>query len=294
MSRRQTYRLFRCRLTARQQLTPHMVRLTVTGDDLDRCGDTLLDQRIKLAFGSPESLASIPDGEDWYAACKSAEPPVVVRTYTIAGLRPQVREMDIDFVSHGTEGPASRFALEAELGTQLLVAAPDRDVEGHDAVGLAWRPGADRVLLVGDETALPAMVNILQSLPEEASGDAIVEVPSPEDAQNIAAPDGVRLHWCPRDSAGPGAAVLPALAEVLAVQTALAPDDADPADADPTAPLLWEEAADDEDTDSHFRAWNAGEAGWVKQTRKLLSEAGVPRERSSFMGYWRAGQAAIG
>lgn len=291
MSRRQTYRLFRCRLTARRQLTPHMVRLTFTGDDLDRCGDTLLDQRIKLAFGSSESLASIPDGDDWYAACKAAEPPVVVRTYTIAGLRRPEREMDVDFVSHGTEGPASRFALQAVPGDEVLIAAPDREVEGHDTVGLAWRPGADRVLLVGDETSLPAVINIIGSLPAHATGDVLVEVPSADDAQGVTTPEGVRLQWCARDGAGPGSAVLPRLAETLAVQVAEAEEESP--DTNPDAPLLWEEGST-ADTDSHYRAWIAGEAGWVKQTRRLLSEAGVPRERSSFMGYWKAGQAAIG
>lgn len=298
MSRRQTYRLFHCRLAARRQLTPHMVRLTFTGDDLDRCGDTLLDQRIKLAFGSSESLAAIPNDDDWYAACRAAKPPVVVRTYTIAALRPAERELDVDFVCHGTEGPASRFALEAALGTDLLVAAPDRDVEGHDTVGLAWRPGADRVLLVGDETSLPAVANIVGSLPPHASGDVVIEVPSAADAQQLATPAGVRLCWCARDGGVPGSALLPALAEVLAIQVGEALDasndgGAEPTDVDPDGPLLWEEGADTADS-SEYRAWIAGEAGWVRQTRRLLAGAGVPRDRSSFMGYWKAGQAAIG
>lgn len=290
MARRSSYRLFRCRLAGRRRLTPHMIRLTFTGDDLDQFGDTLLDQRIKVVIGPADALAAIPEADDWWVTARTV-PDLAMRTYSIAALRPDTGELDIDFVSHGTEGPASRFAIEAGIGTAVLISGPDRLAPGHTTDGLAWRAGSDRVLLAGDETALPAITNILASLPASATGHAVVEVPAPADVQSIAAPDGVRLHWCPRhdSAAAPGSALLPTLEAVLGEvaageAVAAAPDEA-------PGVLLWDEAA--LTTDGGLpQVWIAGETGVVRQCRRLVADAGIPRERCSFMGYWKYGEPA--
>jgi len=289
---RNTYRLFRCRLTARRMLTPHMIRLTFTGEDLELFGDTLLDQRIKVVLGSPEALASVPDTDNWFVSVREAGEAIVMRTYTVAGLRPETGELDVDFVSHGTNGPASRFALEGELGAPVLIAGPDKEVPGHETSGLAWRPGPSRVLLVGDETALPAIVNILTSLPAHATGHALVELPTPEDAQDITVPAGVRVQWCPRSdpAAEPGSAVIPALEAIL---TDIAGEPSTiAADDDGTDEILWHEATDRGDTGEVPQVWIAGETAWVRQTRRLTADAGIGRDRCSFMGYWKYGESA--
>lgn len=292
MARRTTYRLFRCTLTARREVTPHMIRLTFTGDDLDRFGGTLLDQRIKVVLGSSEALAGVPDADDWFLSVRAAGDALAMRTYSVAALRPEVRELDIDFVSHGTTGPASRFAIEGELGASVIIAGPDGTVPGHDRDGLAWRPGPERVLLVGDETALPAIVNILRTLPDTATGHAVIEVPAADDTQDVVAPTGVRVQWCPRDGAAaqPGSAVIPALEAVLVDISGGAPGGAG-ADEDGEE-LLWDEATDLDTATELPQVWIAGETGWVRQTRRLTADAGIPKDRCSFMGYWKHGESA--
>lgn len=68
-------------------------------------------------------------------------------------------------------------------------------------VGVTHSDGAERVLLAGDESALPAMAGILRDLPRNARGTALIEVSDVDDRKDVAAPDGVDVHWIVR---GPG------------------------------------------------------------------------------------------
>lgn len=88
-------------------------------------------------------------------------------------------------------GPAAKFALEAKPG--------DR-VEFLDQ-GSAFTPDHphDWTLLVGDETALPAIAGICRALPKSARGIAIIEIPSAEDKQNFDAPADMDIKWVVRE-----------------------------------------------------------------------------------------------
>jgi NADPH-dependent ferric siderophore reductase len=88
-----------------------------------------------------------------------------MRTYTIRNLRAEQGEVDIDFVLHGETGPASRWALRAEVGESMQILAPDR-FSAQDAGGFEWKPpqNLNQVLLVADATALPAAMGILDEL----------------------------------------------------------------------------------------------------------------------------------
>lgn len=282
------YRPFATTLARRERVGASFVRLTLTGDLAD-VGTTLLDQRVKLVLGRPEALARVAvAGGDWYAAwldLPEADRPAL-RTYTLSAARPDAGEVDLDIVAHGAPdpgsdpgsdpaadtGPGVRFALEAQPGTPVLLVAPDRTRAGHDAVGLAWRPGDARdVLLVADETALPAVANIARTLPPDARGRIVVEVPTAADARDLGAPEGVELTWCDRESGDSALDHLPFGA----------------ADAEASEGLLWQEG---DGTGARY-GWVAGEAGWVRRIRAGARAAGVPRGQLAFMGYWRRGVA---
>ncbi|MFW6600013.1 siderophore-interacting protein [Propionibacteriaceae bacterium Y2011] len=296
MTEPRPYLPFRARLARRARITPHLLRLTFAGEELRNCDSPGLDQRIKIVIGNLAALDGAT-ADDWYTRCREADPAPVIRTYTVREARPDDAELDVDVVDHGPVGPLSRFALSADLGTEVVLVAPNRAVPGYEEVGVAWQPGADRVLLVADETALPAVINILGSLPATVTGAAHVEVPTAADAITDAPhPAGVTVHWHPRDDAPPGSALLPELSRALTGTdgpgrcNGFADRGSDDGADESDEAVLWEEAADP----GQVRAWVAGEAGMVKQCRPLLAAAGIDRSQASYMGYWKVGRAAVG
>ncbi len=295
------YRLFDVRVRDCVALTPSLRRIVFAGPDLAQMRSYGPDQRIKLFFPTADGGApALADGPDWYAAYRALpderRPPM--RTYTVRALRPAQGELDVDFVLHGETGPASRWAVHARAGDRLQVWAPCAGGEAA-AAGCEWRPPADarRLLIVADETALPAAAGILEDLAAAAAPprvSALIEIPQRADAHYPARQaDALRdVHWLPRqdDGAAHGERLLQALRALDLGETPASPGAlAEPAPVDVDRDILWEQAADGGDG---FYAWIAGEAGAVLRLRRhLLAERGIDRRAVTFMGYWRQGRA---
>ncbi len=165
---------------------------------------------------------------------------------------------------------------------------------------MEWHPPGDatRLLLAGDETAVPAICAIAESLPEHARASVLLEVPTAGDVLDVAVPEGVRITWLPRRSGGrttPRGSPLTAavLAAVGGTADCSAPaSGADMDDVDGETDLLWEVPPEPSGT-SGLYAWLAGEAGVVRALRRhLVGEVGVPRTSVAFMGYWRQGRGS--
>jgi NADPH-dependent ferric siderophore reductase len=294
------WRLFVVEVRRRERLSPSFLRITVTGPDLDAFADNGYDQRFKLVLPvggrvpgaalSGHGLADFPTGPDWYTRWRALpdERRNPVRTYTVRAVRREPREVDVDIVRHHGTGPASRWAEAAGPGDQLGLIGPDAGYPG-DHGGVDFRPPAARetLLLAGDETAVPAICAILERLPGDARGEALLEVPDPADTLPVTAPPGVRVSWLPRDGAAHGGRLIPA------VQAALADRPATPApldDVDVDRELLWEVPSGACGGDLY--AWLAGEAGVIRTLRRhLVADRGLDRGAVAFMGYWRLGRA---
>ncbi|MBT2500221.1 siderophore-interacting protein [Agromyces sp. ISL-38] len=305
---RPAYRAYRANVSRVERLTPHFTRVTFAGDELAGFGTAGLDQRIKIVLPLPEvGFAAFPEVDDWYGAWRElpAESRNPFRTYTARAVRPELREVDIDFVGHGDGGPASAFAMNAAPGDEIVLIGPDELSEGR-ATGIDWRPGVvDTVLLAGDETAAPAIASILETLPADASGVALIEVPSADDVLELRHPAGVEVRWLPRAiaDAGHGAELIPAVRDWvvrhLVSRAALVPSE------DAAAALEAAERADAHDAplwdvpeghslDGACYAWLAGEASAITTLRRfLVREAGLDRRQVAFMGYWRHGRAEL-
>lgn len=272
------YRCFDVRLAARTRLSESFMRLTLRGDDLGQCSATLLDQRVKLVLGAPAQLDQLLV-DDWYAAWQRADPRPDIRTYTLSAVRPGDAEADVDVVLHGTRadgaGPASAYAQDGAIGSRLLLVAADRVRAGHDSAGVAYHPGgARRVLLLADETALPAVANILQARADDVRYEVVVEVPHVSDVRAL---DADRVTWRVRAR---GESVLD-----------VPPFDVSVGDGDVVEEeLLWDEA---EGAPEGSYLWAAGEAGMIRAVRAAAKRAGFDRSSSSFMGYWRRGVASV-
>ena len=290
------WRLFQAEVRSVQRLSPSFLRVTFTGQDLDRFADNGYDQRIKLAFPlSGERGVDLPEGPDWYpqwrALPEHRRNPV--RTYTVRGVRQDLAEVDVDLVLHGDGGPATRWARRVRPGDAAALVGPDVRYDG-DHGGIEFRPPAadQRLLLAGDETAVPAICAILERLPSHARGRALLEVPDAADVLPVVAPPGVEVTWLSRNAAAYGGCLVPAVsaaAEVLL--SGWTGDGAGAvADVDVDQELLWE--VPEESVAAPLYAWLAGEAGVIRTLRRhLVMERGLDRGAVAFMGYWRLGRA---
>ncbi|MGK5685622.1 siderophore-interacting protein [Actinoplanes sp. URMC 104] len=291
------WRFFATEVRAVRRLSPHFVRVTFTGDDLHHFADNGFDQRIKLIPPLPGAgMAHLPTGPDWYEQWRALPEGLrnPIRTYTVRAVRPQLREVDIDMVLHGIDGPASRFAAEARPGAEAYLMGPNALFEGpHGGIDFHPPVHTDCLLLGGDETAAPAIASILERLPADARGEALIEVPAAGDALRLVAPAGVRVTWLAREGAAHGSKLVPAVR--AAARRILGDEQTGPAveleDVDVDHDILWE--VPEEVTDvSRFYAWLAGEAAMIKTLRRhLVGGCGVDRRLVAFMGYWRLGRA---
>ncbi|MFF1573259.1 siderophore-interacting protein [Leifsonia sp. NPDC058292] len=305
---RPAYRPYRARVSRLTALTPHFTRVTFESPDFHVFGTDRLDQRIKILFPlddgtlpalGAEDEASI-DAGDWYLQWRALpdDQRCPFRTYTVRAVDPGARQVDVDFVSHGDGGPAARWLLGAGVGDEVIIVGPDeRSIDS--AQGIDWRPGAaGDLLLVGDETATPAIASILESLPVDRRVHAFIEVPSDGDRFELDVPAHFDITWLDRSSSDRGGdhgcELVPAIERWIAehpsiVEAAAAGRTQSLDDVDIDREILWETP---ELTSSGFYAWIAGESATVKTIRRLLvTHNGVDRGRVAFMGYWRLGQA---
>lgn len=300
-----SYRSFAVTVARRTQLTPHLVRITFTGPDLDRFGDTCLDQRIKvvLPIGPESSLDSFPGGPEWYAQWRllPAAEQHPIRTYTVRQVRQPVREVDIDFVDHGAHGPAGVWLATATTGTRSILIGPDATVPASRTAGVEWKPGAaTHFLIAGDETAVPAIANIVASLDPGAVGEVLIEVPAPEDAFALGEPAGVTVRWLARGDAEPGSQLLQSVPQSAFARPepvrATEPGSSDSQVIDPAGEVDSTEEVDEDiwevpEAPAGTRyAWLAGESTAITALRRVLvKELHWDKKEVAFMGYWRLG-----
>ncbi|QOC92801.1 siderophore-interacting protein [Micromonospora craniellae] len=295
------WRLFAVEVRAVHRLSPSFVRVTFTGPDLDRFADNGYDQRIKLTLPLPgQRGADLPQGPDWYAQWRALPEHLrnPIRTYTVRAVRPHLSEVDVDLVLHGDSGPATRWARRVRPGDEIAIAGPDAGYDG-DHGGREFRPpSTGRLLLAGDETAVPAISGICERLPSDARGRVLLEVPSAADVLPLVAPSGVEVTWLSRDGDAYGARLVPAVeAAAQELLSRAVPVGAGVSigqlvdDVDVDRAILWEvpEAL----PSAPLYAWLAGEAGVIRTLRRhLVTACGLDRRAVAFMGYWRHGRAA--
>ena len=291
---RPSYRPFAVSVARVQRLSTNFTRVTFTGPDLHEFGTAGLDQRIKIVLPLPGvGVSAFPRNDSWYETWRDLpdERRNPIRTYTVRHARPEHREVDIDFVTHGDAGPASRWVRAANVGDEVAIVGPVAAGDNPN-VGIEWAPGnANTVLLAGDETAAPAICAILSALPRTARGCAYIEVPEAGDAHETNAPDGVTVTWLPRNGAGHGSALDTAVRGWTARFITAHHGGTDLPDIDIDESILWE-VPDGSALDGELYAWLAGEAGVIKRLRRfLVSEVGIDRRQVAFMGYWRDGRA---
>ncbi|MCO7596831.1 MULTISPECIES: siderophore-interacting protein [Pseudomonas] len=168
------------------ELTPRMRRITLGGPELAGFTSLGSDDHIKLLFAlTPEQQQAI-DARD-LGRDGGARP--TMREYTPRRIDLQANELDIDFVLHG-DGPASTWAAQATPGQTLDIAGPRASMVVPDIF--------DSYLLVGDETAIPAIARRLEELPTGRQVLAVIQVEDEQERQPLPSKAQVEVIWVRR------------------------------------------------------------------------------------------------
>ena len=238
-----------------QRVTPHLVRITLQGDELQGFNSLGFDDHVKLMFPDPATgVLAIPSISPDGIRHESEAPRPAMRDYTPRRFDVQAGTLEIDFALHDA-GPATQWAEQATPGQQIGVGGP----RGSMVIPMAF----DGYLLVGDDTALPAIARRLTELPAGAPVVVIAEVDSAADELVFDTAANLRLVWVHRQGAAPGTTTL--LLDALR-QTPL--------------------------PDGDFHAWVACESSAAKALRAhLVGERGARPQWTKAAGYWRLGSA---
>jgi NADPH-dependent ferric siderophore reductase len=249
---RHTLRFRALEVVKTERVTPHLLRITLGGDELADFVSPAFDDHVKLFFPDANGALTLPtagpDGPVWPDGVKPT-----MRDYTPRGYDPVARTLEIDFALH-LAGPATRWAEQAAPGHRIGVGGP----RGSFIVTTDF----DWHLLVGDDTALPAISRRLAELPAGAHAIVIAEVDSADDKVDLPSAANVQIVWAYRNGASAGTFPL-----LTALEQSVLPE-------------------------GDFHAWVACESAAAKAVRTHLIDvhkANPKWIRAS--GYWRKGSA---
>lgn len=252
MADRRKSRITTATVLRTERVTPRMTRVVLGGDALRGldCGQ-FTDHYIKIQFPVPGVAYPEPFDLDVIRETMPADQWPVSRTYTVRRWRPEIPEMWIDVVTHGDTGIAGPWALRVQPGEPVRFRGP----------GGAYAPDAeaDWHLLIGDESALPAIAAALEAMPEGTSVKAYIEVADERERQILDTRAKAEITWLDRGAAPVGRNL------VDAVRTC-------------------------EFEGGLVQVFAHGEANMVRELRRFLRvERGLPMSRLSISGYWRLG-----
>ncbi|MGH8082896.1 MAG: siderophore-interacting protein [Lysobacter sp.] len=243
-------------VTRVQSVTPHLRRITLHGEDLHDFVSASFDDHIKLFLPEPgQERPAMPTlGANGIEFAADVARPVA-RDFTPRRFDPEARELDIEFALHDA-GPATAWAAQAQAGHYLGIGGP----RGSRVIPL----GFDWQVLIGDDTALPAIARRLEELPATARAIAVIEVADAGARVELTTAAALETHWCYRDES-------PANGEALlrAVRGLQLPP-------------------------GEGYVWGAGESGAMRAIRQhLAGERGLDKSRLHVSGYWKRGAQGV-
>jgi NADPH-dependent ferric siderophore reductase len=224
------------------KVAAHMIRVTL-GGDLEGFTSLGFDDHVKLFFPNGKT------GED-------GKPQSDSRDYTPRRYDPAANTLDVEFVIHDA-GPATRWAMQAQPGQPLDIGGPRGSFIIPDTFD--WH------LMIGDDTALPAIARRLAELPAGSRAVVLAEVDGPADELEFASAADVSITWAHRNGAEAGASDV--LAKTLKTMKLPAGD---------------------------YYAWVAAESLIAKALRaQLIADHGAHPKWIRAAGYWRRGAVAV-
>jgi NADPH-dependent ferric siderophore reductase len=216
------------------RLTPGMLRITFSGEEFSDFVSLAPDDHVKI---------SVPTASGEFER----------RDYTPRRYDPQARTLAIDFVVHDA-GPVTRWALDPRPGDTLQVGGPRGSAVISSEIG--------RWLLIGDETALPAISRRIEEAETGAYITSIAAVTGPQEHQSFDTRADLAALWAhrPLSAGNDPSALLSVIATI--------------------------------DVRPETFVWIAAEATVARAARAyLVAERGHPLSWIKASGYWLKGKA---
>ncbi len=241
------------RVTVRgiDDLSPRMRRVVLGGPELEGLEIDAPASSVRLLLPATDRGLEMPHwtGNQFELADGARAP---IRTFTPRRLDAAASELTLDIVRHET-GAASDWASSASIGDEVAVSGPGRGYEVDTM--------ASRYLLAGDETAIPAISQLLEHVPGSIPVRVVIEIAEPSARLDLPPHPEADVSWHELpDGEGPGTALV---AAVTAIEE--------------MAPVVWA----------------AGEAASVQRIRKhLFDDRGLTRSAATVRGYWKHGRSA--
>ncbi len=166
-------------VSAIEDISPHMRRIILKGDDLHDFPAEQESAHVKAIFPQPGQnqprLGLYLGAKKW------------MRSYTVRAFDNHNKTLTVDFAVNDHQGLATNWASDAKVGDYLGIAGPGPTK--HTDLNAAWH------LMIADITGLPALAAILEKFPKNAKGSAFIQVPSKADTQAISSPKGIKINW---------------------------------------------------------------------------------------------------
>lgn len=233
----------RVTVEAVERVTPRLTRVTFGGETLEGFGPPKPGAHVKLLI--------VPPGSDWTPADEEAPRPPS-RTYTPRHFDPEKKELVVEFVHHGA-GLAALWAQRAKAGDEAYIGGPGGGYEVPE--------DATDIVLIADDTAMPAAGTIVETLPNGCRPTVFCEVPDEAEERPLSPRVATEPVWLHRETEGA------------------------------VAGTLLEQAVRGLDAPAGAYWWIACEAAAMRRIRQyLLDERNVDPKRIHTRGYWKLGE----
>jgi NADPH-dependent ferric siderophore reductase len=247
--RRPPPRFRRVTVAGSRPVGPRLVRVTLTGPELSGFAVDEPAASVRLLLPDDGQLVLPTWNGNEFLLPDGSRP--VIRTLTPRRADPATPELDVEIVLHDA-GAASDWARTATEGDAAAVSGPGR--------GYRVDPDAPAFLVGGDETAIPAIGQLLESLPTNTPAAVHIEVAEPDGRIELPTHPSATVTWHDLAAGAP-----PGDALVAAIEQAAPP--------------------------SGTRVWVAGEAAAMQRIRRhLIGERQLPRPQTTIRGYWKHGR----
>ncbi|MEO1056429.1 MAG: siderophore-interacting protein [Actinomycetota bacterium] len=242
----------RARVASTEHLSAHMLRVVVAGDALDGFAIESPASSVRLLLppdGGDELVMPVWTGNQFELPDGRRAP---IRTFTPRYFDPDRSALTLDVVLHD-HGAATEWARRTVVGDEVAISGPGRseplpaDARSH--------------LLVGDESAVPAIGQLLEAIPADHVVDVHAEVRGADARIDLPAHPNASVNWHHAvANAAPGDSMIAAVGAIADLPDAV---------------------------------WVAGEAAAVQRIRKHLFDGrGRARDTVTARGYWKLGRAA--
>lgn len=234
------------------QISPSLIRIVFQGDDLADFKSDSFDDHVKLFFPDAATGRLIKPEMTEHGLKFADDIKPISRDYTPRLFDLDAKTLAIDFVIHDA-GPATEWAQHAKIGDQIAIGGP----RGSMVIPMAYQ----HYVLIGDETALPAIARRLEELPASAQATVVVEVNSSNDEITFKSAAKTQITWLHREGQASGQVT------------------------------LFKQALESLSLPQHdYFIWVATETQVARQLRKTLVEQyQVAKDAIKAAGYWQHG-----